>query len=710
MTSAGISRRGFIGGTAGAGVVLVIGAKASAQAGGDGPYGALAAQPDANGLLLPEGFSSRVIARAGETVAGTAYEWPAFPDGAATFPIDAGGWYQVVNSEIPTPGDGGASAIEYDADGEVVDAYRVLGGTTQNCAGGPTPWGTWLSCEEADGGQVWECDPTTADSGAAMPAMGRFHHEAAAVDPENERVYLTEDESDGAFYRFTPDAYPDLTAGLLEVASVDPDGAVTWYEVPDPAGADTPTRQQVPEVTAFDGGEGCWYADGVVYFTTKGDDHVRGLDTATDQMEVVYDGSGLLTGVDNITSEVGSGDLYVAEDGGDMQLVVITADGDVAPVVQVVGEELPPDGVDSEITGPVFSPDGTRLYFSSQRGGNPQTGITYEITGPFRGIDQEPAPTTTVAAASTTVATQTRLQPTATTATARRRCPSGSPSVPPRWSWVAWSRSGGAGRPDLVVLAPDGGVRTPESGARSEGSLVGKGVGVDRGRVRVAAVDEQVHAGRGDTRLDQLEVGPTDIVEQALPLAEGERVHRQAELVDQARPQEGLGQGGAAGDEDVVALLGLQRGDGFQRVALQHLGVLPRRVLQRAGDHVLPHRVHLVGEGISAPLRPGPGEALVLHPSEQQRVGRLQLRGLEHAEVVAPVGHGPRSVRVAVLAAGRLHHAIQGHELAHDQLAHGSSSGRDGLLPSSMMSTNALGRFRQATADFWQPPTRPGRR
>jgi secreted PhoX family phosphatase len=141
-----------------------------------------------------------------------------------------------------------------------------------------------------------------------------------------------------------------------------------------------------------------------VYFTTKGDDHVRSVDTTTDQLEVVYDGTGLLTGVDNITAEVGSGDLYVAEDGGDMQLVVITADGDVAPIVQVVGEELPPEGVDSEITGPAFSPDGTRLYFSSQRGGNPQTGITYEITGPFRGVDQEPAATTTVAAASTTVA------------------------------------------------------------------------------------------------------------------------------------------------------------------------------------------------------------------------------------------------------------------------------------------------------------------
>ncbi len=401
MTSGGISRRGFLGGTAGAGVVLVIGAKASAQQGGGGPYGALAAQPDANGLKLPEGFTSRVIARAQAPVAGTDYVWPIYPDGAATFPIDDGGWYHVVNSENFLEGEGGVSTIRYDEAGEVVDAYSLLTGTTQNCAGGPTPWGTWLSGEETDGGQIWECDPTTADSGVARPAMGVFHHEAAAVDPENEYVFLTEDEPDGAFYRFTPDAYPDLSAGLLEVASTDPEGAVTWFEVPDPSGANQPTRLQVPEVTAYDGGEGCWYADGIVYFTTKGDDHVRSLDPATDTIEVVYDGTGLLTGVDNVTVEAGSGDLYVAEDGGDMQVVVITAEGEVAPIVQISAEPLPPDAIDSEVTGPVFSPDGTRLYFSSQRGGNTQQGMTYEVTGPFRGIEAaEPAPTTTVAAAN----------------------------------------------------------------------------------------------------------------------------------------------------------------------------------------------------------------------------------------------------------------------------------------------------------------------
>jgi secreted PhoX family phosphatase len=173
--------------------------------------------------------------------------------------------------------------------------------------------------------------------------------------------------------------------------------------VPDPSGAGQTTRSQVPEVTHFNGGEGCWFADGVVYFSTKGDDNVRALDIAEQNLSVIYDGSGLLTGVDNITAETGSGDLYVAEDGGDMQLVVLTTDGVVSPILQVVGEELPPSNpAPSEITGPAFSPDGTRLYFSSQRGGNPQTGITYEITGPFRGIDAaEPATTTTVAAAST---------------------------------------------------------------------------------------------------------------------------------------------------------------------------------------------------------------------------------------------------------------------------------------------------------------------
>jgi secreted PhoX family phosphatase len=158
---------------------------AGAQAGGAaGPYGSIDGQePDENGLLLPAGFTSRIIAIAGEPVGETGYQWPPFPDGAATFDDGEGGWYLAVNSEVLIPTDrGGASSIRMNSDGEVTEAFSILDGTTGNCAGGPTPWGTWLSCEESgDNGQVWETDPTGADDAVAHPAMGQFNHEAAAV-------------------------------------------------------------------------------------------------------------------------------------------------------------------------------------------------------------------------------------------------------------------------------------------------------------------------------------------------------------------------------------------------------------------------------------------------------------------------------------------------------------------------------------------------
>jgi MYXO-CTERM domain-containing protein len=394
-----IDRRQFVTGAGTCTLALAV-ARTTAAQGGASPYGRLL-PPDASGLRLPEGFTSRVVARSGETVEGTRYVWPAFPDGAATFPAEDGGWYHAVNSENPVAGDGGVSVIRYDPEGRVADAYSVLAGTQSNCAGGPTPWGTWLSCEEHPAGRVWECDPATVESGVVRPALGTFEHEAAAVDPDGQRVYLTEDAPDGCLYRFTPDAYPDLQRGLLEVASVTA-GQVTWYEMPDPAAEAVPTRHQVPQCTHFDGGEGIWFSDGTVWFTTKGNDQVWALDPASDRLEVAYDGSGILRGVDNITSEAGSGDLYVAEDGDDMQLVVLTADGTLFPILQVVAEPLPANAAPSEITGPAFSPDGTHLYFSSQRGGNPQTGITYEVTGPFRGLEQAepPSTTTTIAAAA----------------------------------------------------------------------------------------------------------------------------------------------------------------------------------------------------------------------------------------------------------------------------------------------------------------------
>ena len=345
--------------------------------------------PDENGVALPEGFTSRIVARSTEMVEGTNYVWHNAPDGGACYDAGDGGWIYVSNSEQFTPGQGGVSAIRFDANGTIVNAYNILTGSTANCAGGKTPWNTWLSCEEnyaEDGlGVVWECDPFGEKEAVSHPAMGVFAHEAVAVDDVMQQLYMTEDRPDGKLYRFTPDNYPDLSSGLLEVAQVEGDplagATLTWHEVPNPSGVPEHTRYQVPAASDFDGGEGIAFSDGKVFFATKGDNRIWSFDTVANLLEVVYDDDffeePVLTGVDNIMIAP-SGELYVAEDGGDMQVVALTQDGTPIPIAQVVGQE------DSEITGPAVI--GNRLYFSSQRGTGPfigSGGITYEITGDF---------------------------------------------------------------------------------------------------------------------------------------------------------------------------------------------------------------------------------------------------------------------------------------------------------------------------------------
>lgn len=394
--------------------------------------------PDIHGVRSPAGFTSRVVAinnelpqpngmsASGPVPGGVGNRpWHIFPDGAGVVPRENGGWIYISNSEVPgvgslgftypalspftnvieafTPGLAQVGTLVFDPDGTIVDSYTILSGTTFNCAGCVTPWHTWLSCEEFPNGQVWECDPYQPGEGLARSTLGFFSHEAIAIDPRQRVLYLTEDMPDGRFYRWVPDPadWPEgaeraaLQAGRLQVLVVGGEGAegalaspqpVSWVDARNPHAPQNENR--LPESAVFDGGEGVWYFNGMVYFATKGDDRIWALDVASQTLEVIYDRqtaeapNDILAGVDNLFVTP-QGDVLVAEDGGDMQVVAILPDRTLKPIVQVVGQDA------SEIAGIAFSPDGRRMYFTSDRGGRNGfggftngLGMVYELTLP----------------------------------------------------------------------------------------------------------------------------------------------------------------------------------------------------------------------------------------------------------------------------------------------------------------------------------------
>lgn len=391
-----------------------------------------------DGISAPEGFSVRAVARhLSNPVNGlpdplglTGYNWHSAPDGGAVFAADDGGWVYVSNSEA-TPG--GVGALRFSAAGDVIDAYRILDDTRRNCAGGSTPWQTWLSCEETGDGRTYECNPFGSVSDArVLPVLGRFNHEAAAVDLAAGVVYQTEDAGDGRFYRLVVDdadivrgagGTPQrlrLEQGRLQVMNVQgyEDGGyienelaareprkTSWVDVVDPDQAqsgvrDTLAGSGVPVPgSEFRGGEGLWFYElpaemrlvpeagsvptrALLFFASKGDNRVYAYDPDNELIQTVFDNRRIepdFDDVDNVTVSP-AGDVLVAEDGEAKRLIVLVPDGDARVLVKI---DLP----GSEITGPAFTADGSRLYFSSQRGPNFQgtrrgSGVTYELSIP----------------------------------------------------------------------------------------------------------------------------------------------------------------------------------------------------------------------------------------------------------------------------------------------------------------------------------------
>ncbi|EKF54744.1 hypothetical protein I215_11170 [Galbibacter marinus] len=399
---------------------------------------------DPEGYLdLPDGFSYKIISKQGDPMTD-GLRVPGRPDGMGAFkgtdqkvilirnheinlsPLsespfgDENQWLDKVDTsklydagKSTKPGLGGTTTLVYDEATQVVEKqFLSLAGTYRNCAGGVTPWNSWLTCEEdvsnADGefveqdhGFVFDV-PADADSlvdAKPIREMGRFNHEAVAVDPQTGYIYQTEDRHDSLLYRFVPNDRDDLHAGgrlqILAIVdqktldtrnweektvSLNKELPIEWIDIDDvtPEEDDLRYRGMKLGAACFARGEGMWYSDNEIYFAcTNGGPQRFGqvfkinLKENTLELFAESEDKTVLHMCDNLTITPW-GDVMACEDNGETnRLHIIDQDGNI----KLFGINK---SSKSELAGAVFSPSGKTLFVNLQ-----ENGETVAITGPW---------------------------------------------------------------------------------------------------------------------------------------------------------------------------------------------------------------------------------------------------------------------------------------------------------------------------------------
>jgi hypothetical protein len=450
MSQGTTTRRGILKGSAGLAALAALGPLEAlgARSAGAAPmskattsaYGPLVpAKDQATGLellALPKGFEYISYGWTGDLMAN-GNPTPGNHDGMGAFRRADGKVAIVRNHErggfggaFTTPAynpdaAGGTTTLTFDPDaGRFLEAVPSLGGTIRNCAGGTTPWGTWLTCEETtdvapDGtrhGYVFEVPHDGAGTGEALRDMGRFSHEATCNDPETGIVYLTEDATPSGLYRFLPNTPGTLTDGgrlqMMEIENggvsystyTDPTGTeyrTSWVDIDNPDYAPGELRPviqgQLKGGAVFRRLEGAWWGNERAYFVSTnggpaGQGQIFEYDPRSEYMRILFasPAASVLNNPDNLCVSPRGG-IVLCEDGSGQELMHgLTTDGEVFPFA--LNTIVIPDGgvpgkaarpgsyTGSEWAGSVFEPKNGNWLFANLQ----SPGMTFAITGPWQ--------------------------------------------------------------------------------------------------------------------------------------------------------------------------------------------------------------------------------------------------------------------------------------------------------------------------------------